>query len=119
MTKPAAPLQLLVLEGDGIGPEITAAALQVLDALAQSRKVRFELQRMDIGFAALKATGTTMPAPVLAAAKTADAIILGPVSHDEYPPTEEGGVNPSGVLRKELDLYANIRPAFTRPYIPS
>ena len=112
-------IQLLVLEGDGIGPEITAAALQVLQPLAQSLDLKLGLLRMDIGFAALKTTGTTMPTAVLTAAKAADAVILGPVSHDEYPPTNEGGVNPSGVLRKELDLYANIRPAFTRPYIPS
>src|SRR5690606_12693282 len=43
-----------------------------------------------------------------------DGIILGPISHNEYPPLAQGGRNPSGVLRKELDLFANVRPARTR-----
>ncbi len=47
----------------------------------------------------------------------ADGVILGPVSHNTYPPLAEGGLNPSGVLRKRLDLYANIRPARSRPGI--
>lgn len=122
MSNPSAAtssIQLLVLEGDGIGPEIMAATLAVLVTLRQSLGLKLTLERRDIGFAALKTEGTTMPTAVLDAAKTADAVILGPVSHDEYPPTSQGGVNPSGVLRKELDLYANIRPARTRPYIPS
>ncbi len=42
-------------------------------------------------------------------------MILGPVSHNEYPPSDEGGLNPSGQLRRRLDLYANIRPARIRP----
>ena len=43
--------------------------------------------------------------------KKADGIILGPVDHNDYPSILEGGINPSGILRIELDLYANIRPA--------
>ena len=48
------------------------------------------------------------------AARAADGVILGPVSHNEYPPFDQGGLNPSGELRKRLDLFANIRPARTR-----
>jgi 3-isopropylmalate dehydrogenase len=48
-------------------------------------------------------------------AKRADGVILGPVSHNQYPPLAQGGLNPSGELRKRLDLFANIRPARTRP----
>src|SRR5690242_13968865 len=48
----------------------------------------------------------------------ADGVILGPVSHFDYPPTDKGGLNPSGQLRKRLDLYANIRPARSRPGFP-
>jgi 3-isopropylmalate dehydrogenase len=65
----------------------------------------------EIGFAALAAHGSTIPDAVVAQAKTADAVLLGPVSHNAYPAKEDGGLNPSGVLRKALDLYANIRPA--------
>jgi isocitrate/isopropylmalate dehydrogenase len=45
-------------------------------------------------------------------------VILGPVSHNDYPPAEKGGINPSGALRKRLDLFANIRPARTRADFP-
>ena len=51
---------------------------------------------------------------MLEAARAADGIVLGPVSHLDYPPAAEGGVNPSGRLRTALDLFANLRPARTR-----
>ena len=73
---------------------------------------------MPIGVAGLKAHGTTLPDASFEAAKRADGVILGPVSHNEYPPVEQGGLNPSGEMRKRLDLYANIRPARTRPGLP-
>jgi len=52
-------------------------------------------------------------------ARAADGIILGPVSHNGYPPVSRGGINPSGFLRRDLDLYANVRPAHTRAGLPS
>jgi 3-isopropylmalate dehydrogenase len=113
-----APIRLLVLEGDGIGPEITAAALEVLSAANTALSLRLAFERADIGLAALRAHGTTLPASVVQAAKDADGIILGPVSHNAYPPVEKGGLNPSGELRRQLDLYANIRPARSRAGFP-
>jgi 3-isopropylmalate dehydrogenase len=113
------PLKLLVLEGDGIGPEIVSSTLMVLNAATRRTGADIALDTMDIGFKALRLHGTTMPEGTVEAARAADGVILGPVSHDEYPPTDQGGKNPSGVLRKSLDLYANIRPAMTRPYVPS
>src|SRR5207253_6587791 len=71
-----------------------------------------------IGFPALRQHGTTFPIAALDAAKAADGVILGPVSHNDYPPVAQGGLNPSGEMRKRLDLYANIRPAKTRPGMP-
>jgi isocitrate dehydrogenase (NAD+) len=62
--------------------------------------------------------GTTFPDAVLAQAKAADGVLLGPVAHNEYPPTGEGGRNPSAELRTRLDLYANIRPARSRAGLP-
>src|SRR3989440_657968 len=62
--------------------------------------------------------GTTLPEAALAAAKAADGVILGPVSHNDYPPLAQGGLNPSGELRKRLDLFANIRPAKSRGGFP-
>jgi isocitrate/isopropylmalate dehydrogenase len=113
-----APVDILVLEGDGIGPEITAATLTVLDAAAQAWRLSFKWSYADIGFKALRNSGSTLPDAVLKQALTASGIILGPVSHNEYPPVAEGGLNPSGVLRKRLDLYANIRPARSREGFP-
>lgn len=111
-------LQLLVLEGDGIGPEISAATVAVLSAAAGRFGFDVAFEYRDIGFAAHKTHGTTFPAEVLAAARAADGVILGPVSHADYPPVAEGGLNPSGELRKRLDLYANIRPARSREGFP-
>ncbi len=71
-----------------------------------------------VGFAALRTLGTTFPETAEAAARNADGVILGPVSHNDYPPREQGGLNPSGELRKRLDLFANIRPARSRGGFP-
>lgn len=111
-------LQLLVLEGDGIGPEITAATLHVLRAAAKTFGLRLAIEHADIGWAAHRATGTTFPDAVFEKGKAADGIILGPVSHNEYPARADGGLNPSGELRRRLDLYANIRPARSRAGFP-
>lgn len=109
-----APLQLLVLDGDGIGPEISAATRRVLDDASQLFGFALSYEHAEIGFAALGTVGSTFPESVFEAARRADGVILGPVSHNDYPPAEKGGLNPSGQLRKRLDLYANIRPARSR-----
>ena len=112
-------IQLLVMEGDGIGPEICGATLNVLRAADRRFELKLGFPTATIGFAALRAQGTTCPDAAIAAAKAADGVILGPVSHNEYPPVAEGGLNPSGEMRKRLDLYANIRPARTRGGFPA
>jgi len=106
---------LVVMPGDGIGPEITAASLQVLREVDRLLALNLTFEEATIGLAALKAHGTTFPEASYDAAKRADGVILGPVSHNVYPPTDQGGINPSGALRKRLDLYANVRPAKTPP----
>ncbi|HEX5507747.1 MAG TPA: isocitrate/isopropylmalate dehydrogenase family protein [Pseudolabrys sp.] len=111
-------LRILVLEGDGIGPEITAATVAVLHAASDAFKLGLAFESADIGWAAHKAQGTTFPQSVEDKAKAADGVILGPVSHNDYPPAVKGGLNPSGELRKRLDLYANIRPARSRQGFP-
>ena len=112
-------MKILVLPGDGIGPEITETALEVLAAADRRFGLDVEIERDEVGFAALAAAGSTCPPEVVERAKAADGVILGPVSHNQYPPVEEGGVNPSGKLRIGLDLYANLRPAKCRPGLPS
>jgi isocitrate/isopropylmalate dehydrogenase len=109
---------LVVMPGDGIGPEITAATLQVLREVDRLLGLGITTEEVPIGLAGLKLHGTTLPDVSYKAAKGADGVILGPVSHNEYPPVEQGGLNPSGEMRKRLDLYANIRPAKTRPGLP-
>lgn len=108
-------MKILILEGDGIGPEISAAAARVLAQSNDAFGLGLTFTAMPIGFAALAQFGTTFPPATLEAARKADATILGPVSHNDYPPVAQGGINPSGALRIGLDLYANIRPARTRP----
>ena len=106
------------MEGDGIGPEITAATMAVLRAADDIFKLGLSFTPVAIGLAALRAQGTTLPQAAVDAAKAADGVILGPVSHNDYPPLAQGGLNPSGELRKRLDLFANIRPALSRGGFP-
>ncbi len=108
-------MNLLVLPGDGIGPEISAATVSVVQAVAKIAGFDPVFSYADIGWASHAAHGTTFTDAVFEQAKGADGVILGPVSHNDYPPSAEGGLNPSGELRRRLDLYANIRPARIRP----
>jgi isocitrate/isopropylmalate dehydrogenase len=117
-TTPGGRTRILVLEGDGIGPEITAATVAVLDAANRLYDLCLAFAPAKIGLAALREHGTTLPEAAVQAALAADGVVLGPVSHNEYPPVEKGGINPSGALRKRLDLYANIRPARSRTGFP-
>ena len=111
-------MRIVVLPGDGIGPEITAATVAVLESVNQGLALGLEFEYHEVGLASLKAAGTTLPDSVVAACRAADGIVLGPVSHLDYPPREQGGLNPSGGLRIGLDLYANIRPARSRQALP-
>jgi len=100
--------RLLVLPGDGIGPEITAATIAVVRA-ATGESVTFD--EMAIGEASLAESGSTLPEAVMAAVPQADGVILGPVSHYTYP---TGQPNPSAALRTGFQLYANVRPCRSR-----
>ena len=107
-------MKLLVLPGDGIGPEITAATVAVLQAAARRFGLDLSLEERQIGLAALAKFGTTLPDGVLERARELDGVILGPISHLEYPAPDKGGVNVSAAFRVRLDLYANVRPARSR-----
>ena len=91
----------------------------MLDAVNERFGLGLQITERAIGLAALEAEGTTLPADIVGLAKDADGVILGPVSTQEYPPPEQGGINPSATIRKELDLYANIRPSRTRTGVPA
>jgi len=107
-------MKILVLPGDGIGPEITQATLTVLNVINAKFKLGLEWDQRDIGLTTLKSKGSTLPPDVMQAARAAPGIILGPVDHLQYPEREKGGINPSGEFRVKLDLFANIRPAISR-----
>jgi 3-isopropylmalate dehydrogenase len=107
-------MDILVLAGDGIGPEISKATLTVLDRANDKYKLGLRWQHDEMGFVTLKKEGTTFPVRLLDKARKCAGVILGPVSHMDYPPAEQGGMNPSGEFRVKLDLYANIRPAKSR-----
>jgi isocitrate/isopropylmalate dehydrogenase len=111
-------ISLLVLDGDGIGPEICAATEAVLRAADARFELGLEFAHAPIGFTALEAQGSTFPDSTWAKCQAVDGIVLGPVSHNDYPPKAQGGLNPSGELRIRLDLFANIRPARTHLGVP-
>src|SRR5215468_2112575 len=100
--------RFLVLPGDGIGPEIVGTTVDVLREADRIFGLDLTYETAAIGFDSLKTAGTTITDEVVAQAKRAAGVILGPVSHNEYPPVAQGGLNPSGELRKRLDLFANI-----------
>jgi 3-isopropylmalate dehydrogenase len=110
-------MKLLVLSGDGIGPEITEATLEVLQAASKKFSLGLQFETHPVGLAALKSHGTTMPDGLLGRATESDGVILAPLDQLAYPPREKGGVNVSAAFRVKLDLYANIRPARSRPGI--
>ena len=112
-------LNILLLPGDGIGPEITDAAESALAALDKRFGLGVNVIRRDIGFAALKTTGATWNAATEDACRAADGVIMGPTDTAAYPPPEEGGIGPSAHARKNLDLFANIRPSRSAPGAPA
>jgi len=102
-------MRLLVLPGDGIGPEITAASLPALRALSERFKLNIEWKEDIVGHASLAKHGTTVRPDLLEAARNADGLVLGPTAAFEF----KDQINPSMFFRKKLDLYANIRPSRT------
>jgi 3-isopropylmalate dehydrogenase len=107
-------MRLIVLPGDGIGPEITAATLAVLRAASDRFGLELALEEEVAGHESLKRHGTTLRPELLDRVKAADGLIMGPMSTYDYAGAE-GGTNPSSFFRKQLDLFANIRPARTYP----
>ena len=108
--------RIAVVAGDGIGPEVTREAVKVIRTLAELHGHRFEVEEGLIGGAAIDATGSALPAPTLELCKRADAVLLGAVGGPRWSPSapvrpEQGLL----ALRKELGLYANLRPVTVNP----
>ena len=112
-------MKILILPGDGIGPEIMAATGTALEALNDTHGLKLAFEERVIGLASLETEGSTLPDAVIEAIEAADGTVVGPVHTVAYPPASEGGVNPSATMRKRFDLYANIRPSRARPGVPA
>ena len=107
-------MKILVLPGDGIGPEIVAAGMHVLDTINETHGLGLEFAYDDVGLASLEKHGTTLRPELFDRISGFHGVILGPQDNLAYPPPEEGGVNISARFRIGLDLFANARPARTR-----
>ena len=102
--------KIVALAGDGIGPEIMKAGLEVLASISEKTGFDYEIDRRPFGGAGIDAAGHPLPDETLKASREADAILLaaiGSLQYDDAPVRPEQGLL---ALRKELNLYANIRP---------
>ena len=111
-------MNLVVMAGDDIGPEIIAAAMAVVKAADAEFSLGLRFTDIEVGMASHLKHGTTLTDAALQAAIDADGVIVGPCGMTDYPPLAEGGINIPGTIRKRLDLYANLRPARSRPGMP-
>ena len=100
-----------LITGDGIGPELSEAAISVLEKIHDSQDVKFSITKLQAGDAALKSTGKPLPDETLTAIKQSDACLKAPVG--------ESAADVIVVLRRKLDLFANVRPAKSYPNMPA
>ncbi len=110
-------LKVLVLAGDGIGPEVTREAVLVLQSVAELGGHDFVFTGMPIGGEAIVKTGAPLPPPTLAAALESDAVLLGAVGGNQFNSLAPDRRPEAGLLqlRRALGGFANLRPAFAHP----
>lgn len=110
---------ILVVAGDGIGPEIVAEAIKVLNALQADGAIDITLQHALIGGVAYDAVGDPLPEETLTAAKASDAVLLGAVGGPKWEPLHISKRPEKGLLgmRAALGLFANLRPAILYPQL--
>jgi 3-isopropylmalate dehydrogenase len=106
-------MHILILPGDGIGPEITAATVKILQAASHRFNLGLVLVDDVVGHESLRRHGTTVRPELLDQAKAMQGIVLGPTATFDFKDEAKGEINPSKFFRKSLDLFANIRPAKT------
>ena len=110
---PLPALRIGILHGDDIGHEIVPASVHISRAAAALHGVDIDWQPLPIGASALETHGHTLPPETLAALTRLDGWILGPIGHRAYPKLPSA-INPHPILRKQFNLFANVRP--TRSY---
>ena len=103
--------KISLITGDGIGPELSESAISVLNTINDKTDVKFEITKLLAGDIALKETGKALPDETLEAIKKSDVCLKAPVG--------ESAADVIVVLRRLLDLYANIRPAKSYPHMPA
>src|ERR687894_1505824 len=106
---------ILLLPGDGIGPEVVGAARRVMDAAAKHFGVSLTYEEREIGATAIRSEGEPVSEETLEAARASDSILLGAVGHPDF---DRGTVRPeAGLLglRKHLGAFANLRPVAAIP----
>ncbi len=108
-------MRIVVLPGDGIGPEIADATSIVLRAASERFRLGLDLREHAVGHASLRQFGTTVRPELLDVVRSSDGLILGPTATFDFKDEDRGEINPSRYFRKSLDLFANIRPARTYP----
>ena len=108
---------ILLLPGDGIGPEVIDELVRVMDWFSSNRGIEFDIHKDDIGGAAYDRYGTPLSDDTLAIAKEVDAVVMGAVGGPQWDNVERHLRPEAGLLtlRKELDLFANLRPATCMP----
>jgi 3-isopropylmalate dehydrogenase len=111
--------RIAVLPGDGIGPEVTAEAVKVLRTVGRQAGASLEFEQALVGGCAIDATGSPLPPASLELCRKAHAIMFGSVGGPKWDalPQEQKPERGLLALRKELDLYANLRPAKTFPML--
>jgi 3-isopropylmalate dehydrogenase len=111
--------KVLVLPGDGIGPEIVGEAVKVLECLKQEHGLDVGLEQGLIGGSAYDATGKPLPEETLSLAKASDAVLLGAVGGPQYDTLDRPLRPERGLLaiRAELELFGNLRPAILYPQL--
>jgi 3-isopropylmalate dehydrogenase len=108
-------MKIVVLPGDGIGPETMAATVAVLNAVSSRFGLSLNLEHDIAGHESLKKFGATVTPELLEKVRAADGLMLGPMATYDFKDEAKGEINPSKFFRKSLDLFANIRPAQTYP----
>src|SRR5665213_4120069 len=109
---------IVVIEGDGIGPEVTRQSVKVLNAISECFQHEFHYRYYLMGAVAIDKTGNPLPDETVEAALQSDAILFGAIGHPKYDNDPTAKVRPEqGLLRlrKELQLFANIRPVTAYP----
>src|SRR5690606_5570070 len=111
--------QILVLPGDGIGPEIIAEAVKVLQAASEKYDLKVELEYDELGGAAYDKYGTPLADETLERARKADAVLLGAVGGPKWDTIDPALRPERGLLkiRSQLELFANLRPALLYPQV--